>query len=628
MLLSIFIAVMSANLYVAAADSQQLRVTFPNGGSVAAGGELTVKLVLDGFDVGVIEQGIYGISFEMNYDRSVLNMLSTALKGSGFENWSEKSFNTNDTLGAEKCAVLLADIEGEYPVTENGALVIEFTFKALANTEGKSSAVTVYDVTVSCGADFIPISLGDSSNTVTVKPLTVNVNGFDCAFNKTNMTVSVSGYKDKAVKGLTVPKEIEYENEKYKVVKIEKSAFSDLSALETLRIPCTVEEVEDCVSENAHVTVLGCENSKAHSYALTIGLEWKTELSDYEETVIKESDCKNHGVKQLCCPDCKNPAGSPEELPLAEHKYGDWVITKEPTDTEEGKRERVCSGCGNKEEEVILKTNCNHSVINEVITKEPTCTQVGIKKSVCEYCGQVIDDNIEVPVTEHSFGAWTVTKQPTYKQDGKRERSCSTCGKAESQKVSALVCSHDKVVETHKDPTCTKQGYDSTTCQTCGKVISHTVIEAQHTPGEPETVDATCTQEGYTVQKCLKCGEELSKSVLPVIEHEFGEWKVAVEPTVNFEGVRTRTCGACGQVENERMPKLDPPESDSSDVEMSDTDAASEGVSDNTSAEESSSSDEGSNKTVFFIIGAVAILLTLGYIIVMAFIKSRNYEEI
>ena len=35
-----------------------------------------------------------------------------------------------------------------------------------------------------------------------------------------------------------------------------------------------------------------------------------------------------------------------EETPVTEHPFGDWIITKDPTFTEEGAQEKVCSGCG------------------------------------------------------------------------------------------------------------------------------------------------------------------------------------------------------------------------------------------------------------------------------------------
>ena len=42
-------------------------------------------------------------------------------------------------------------------------------------------------------------------------------------------------------------------------------------------------------------------------------------------------------------------------IPAAGHKFGEWIVTKEATETEEGSKERICSVCGAKEVEVIAK---------------------------------------------------------------------------------------------------------------------------------------------------------------------------------------------------------------------------------------------------------------------------------
>ena len=41
------------------------------------------------------------------------------------------------------------------------------------------------------------------------------------------------------------------------------------------------------------------------------------------------------------------------------HKYGEWAVVKEATETEEGSKERVCS-CGEKETEAIAKLEHTH----------------------------------------------------------------------------------------------------------------------------------------------------------------------------------------------------------------------------------------------------------------------------
>ncbi len=49
------------------------------------------------------------------------------------------------------------------------------------------------------------------------------------------------------------------------------------------------------------------------------------------------------------CEDCE------KDSEKAEHKYGEWKVTKEATETEEGSKERLCETCGYKQTEVISK---------------------------------------------------------------------------------------------------------------------------------------------------------------------------------------------------------------------------------------------------------------------------------
>ncbi|MBR0360536.1 MAG: leucine-rich repeat domain-containing protein, partial [Clostridia bacterium] len=98
------------------------------------------------------------------------------------------------------------------------------------------------------------------------------------------------------------------------------------------------------------------------------------------------------------------------------HEFGEWILTYEPTCAEFGTRERVCSECGAKETDSVAKltehtfvnacdTDCdicgktrdiNHRFGEWVVTKEPTCTENGIKERVCATSGCVESKVIEV----------------------------------------------------------------------------------------------------------------------------------------------------------------------------------------------------------------------------------------
>ena len=66
---------------------------------------------------------------------------------------------------------------------------------------------------------------------------------------------------------------------------------------------------------------------------------WSSEWSYDEDNHWKE--CEDDGCTQI--------------TESAAHTYGEWTVTKQPTETEEGSRERACTVCGHKQTETLDK---------------------------------------------------------------------------------------------------------------------------------------------------------------------------------------------------------------------------------------------------------------------------------
>ena len=82
----------------------------------------------------------------------------------------------------------------------------------------------------------------------------------------------------------------------------------------------------------------------------------------------------------------------------AGHTYGEWAITKEPTETETGSKERTCSACGNKDTGIIPVLEHIHNVALQNGTAA-TCTTAGFKDYYTCSCGLAFEDatcNIEI----------------------------------------------------------------------------------------------------------------------------------------------------------------------------------------------------------------------------------------
>ena len=285
------------------------------------------------------------------------------------------------------------------------------------------------------------------------------------------------------------------------------------------------------------------------------------------------------------------------------HTFGDWTITKEPTEEAEGSREKSCSVCEYTVPEVIAKlphthkfatdwtkdetnhwhaSTCGHEVTEGktahtfgdwTTTKEATCTEEGNKTRTCEVCKKEVIEKIDAKghnysetwtsdetnhwhattcgheVTEgktaHTFGDWTITKEPTEEAEGSREKSCTVCEYTVPEVIAKLEHTHKFAIEWTKDET------NHWHASTCG----HEVTEGKtaHTFGDWITTKAaTCTEEGNRTRTCEVCKKEVTKKI-PAKGHSLGNWTVTKDPTETEVGQMQRVCKVCEETETKEL---------------------------------------------------------------------------
>ena len=176
----------------------------------------------------------------------------------------------------------------------------------------------------------------------------------------------------------------------------------------------------------------------------------------------------------------------------AKHTFGDWKVTKEPTEEAEGRKERTCTVCGYKAPEVIAKLDHTHKFSDDWTSDDIYHWHV----ATCEHTTEVSDK------AEHTFGNWTTTKAATEEAEGTRERSCTVCGYTATEAIEKLAHTHKFATDWTKDET-------------------------------PHWYVATCE---HTDEKS------------GFAEHSFGVWKVVQEPTDTQAGRNERTCKYCAYV--------------------------------------------------------------------------------
>ena len=81
----------------------------------------------------------------------------------------------------------------------------------------------------------------------------------------------------------------------------------------------------------------------------------------YVTTVI-EPTCENRGYTVYTCTKCGHTYTG-DYVDATGHNYGEWVVTREPTDSTTGQRERTCSVCKEKEVEIMPATGTDTPII-------------------------------------------------------------------------------------------------------------------------------------------------------------------------------------------------------------------------------------------------------------------------
>ena len=291
----------------------------------------------------------------------------------------------------------------------------------------------------------------------------------------------------------------------------------------------------------------------------------QVESDSHEHSFSKEwtSDETSHWHAATC-------EHTEEVSDKAEHTFGEWKTTLEPTEEADGKKERTCTVCSYKEEQSIAKLEHTHTFAETWTSDEANHWHV----ATCEHTEEVSDK------AEHTFGEWKTTLEPTEEADGKKERTCTVCSYKEEQSIAKLEHTHTFAETWTSDEA---NHWHVATCEHTEEVSD----KAEHTFGEWEvTKNATCTEKGSRECTCTVCKYEETEEIAATghsyslewskdltnhwhaatcehteevsekTAHTFGEWKTTVEETEEAEGKKERTCTVCSYNEKKIISKI------------------------------------------------------------------------
>ena len=139
---------------------------------------------------------------------------------------------------------------------------------------------------------------------------------------------------------------------------------------------------------NLLLGVIGCKDPEIH-------------IHTYSEAWT--SDANGHWHEATC-------EHTTEVSGKAEHTFGDWKVTQEPTEEAEGTKERSCTVCEYTVPEVIEKLAHTHKFATDWTKDETNHWHA----ATCGHKDEVINK------AAHTFGNWTTTKEATCTQEGKK----------------------------------------------------------------------------------------------------------------------------------------------------------------------------------------------------------------
>lgn len=256
------------------------------------------------------------------------------------------------------------------------------------------------------------------------------------------------------------------------------------------------------------------------------------------------------------------------------HQYGEWTMTVEPTETTPGKAVRTCTVDGHEMKmSVAILTDTSVWTVDEEKSVAPTCQTEG-KVVYTSAFGTV---EVVKATTEHEFTSWEITVEPTLTAPGKVTRTCKY-GETEEAELAVLTDTTVWTVKEHVGSTCQVEGKDVYTCAYGDVTVVLPKVDHQYDEWIL-TVEPTMTTTGTAERICSVSGERDSvevavltdtsvwelvdqvnptcqeigaavyksiyaeiKVVLPKAEHQYGEWTLTVNPTMDAVGKAERTC--------------------------------------------------------------------------------------
>ena len=271
-----------------------------------------------------------------------------------------------------------------------------------------------------------------------------------------------------------------------------------------------------------------------------------------EGVVTKVATCTEDGEKTFTC--SRDGATKTEVIPAVGHKWDDGTVTTPATCEASGVKTYKClnDGCTETKTEEIAALGHNYD--DGVVTKAATCTEDGVKTFTCQNDKSHTYTEV-IPATGHDYDDGVVTTKPTYTENGVKTFTCHNCGDTYTESIPALGYTYNETVVA---PTCTEDGYTMHECvEDATKSFKDNIVPALGHEYKEVTTPATCKDAGSVDKVCERCNDKQHVRDIPVNEeHQWDEGVITKEPTATEPGIKTYTCTVCNKTKTESIAKV------------------------------------------------------------------------
>lgn len=285
---------------------------------------------------------------------------------------------------------------------------------------------------------------------------------------------------------------------------------------------------------------------------VVLAAQTETPIADHDYgnwLVTTPMTCESAGLEMKTCRTCKEI--QLREIPAPGHAFGEWEILSTLDCETKGEEQRICSTCQEKEIREFPATG--HTYGNWVLSVAATCETKGEEYRICSTCNN--KQIQELPALGHTFGEWTVTALTTCETKGEEIRICSTCEDKQTREIPALGHAWGEWQETVA-VSCETKGEAYRICSACRKEQLRETPALGHAWGEWEVgAQVSCETDGETSRVCSVCQYKQTVEIA-ALGHAWGEWQETKAPTITENGEKRRTCANCQGFETEVIPML------------------------------------------------------------------------